>query len=74
MDDCRALLAEMAGIVEDICRNQATTLKKVAGYTELSAGLREDILDRAKYMELSRHKIRKFIEKVRPEVDSPPPN
>jgi hypothetical protein len=65
MDETKELLAEMAGIVEDICRNQAKTLMKVAGYAELPEGLREDIRDRAKYMELSRHKIRKFIEKVR---------
>ncbi len=64
MDDTRELLAEMAGIVEDICRNQAKTLMKVAGYAELPEGLRDDIRERAKYMELSRHKIRKFIEKV----------
>lgn len=65
MDDTRELLAEMAGIVDDICRNQARTLMTVAGHAELPEKLRDDIRQRARYMELSRHKIRKFIEKVR---------
>ncbi len=64
MDETRELLAEMAGIIEDICRNQAKTLKKVAEFKDLPDALREDILERAKYMDLSHHKIRKFIEKV----------
>jgi hypothetical protein len=64
MDETRALLAEMAGIIEDICRNQAKTLRKVAEFKGLPDGLREELLDRAKYMELSHHKIGKFIEKV----------
>ncbi|MBE0603691.1 MAG: hypothetical protein IH611_08690 [Deltaproteobacteria bacterium] len=70
MDECRELLAELAGIVEDICRNQAKTLKKVAGHAELSDTLREEILERAKYMELSRHNIGKFIEKVQSRGES----
>jgi hypothetical protein len=66
MDETRELLAEMAGIVEDICRNQSKTLRKVAEYAELPIGLREDIRDRAKYMELSQYKIRKLIERIGP--------
>jgi hypothetical protein len=70
MDETRVLLAEMAGIIEDICRNQAKTLRKVAEFKGLPDGLREDLLERIKYMELSHHKIGKFIEKVRSPVAS----
>jgi hypothetical protein len=65
MDETRALLAEMAGIMEDLCRNQAKTLNRMAESPDVPDGLREIVRDRVKYMELTHHKIRKFVEKVR---------
>ena len=65
MEETRELLAEMAGILEDLCRNQAKTLRKVAASRDLPASLREDLLERVKYMDLMHHKARKLVDKVR---------
>lgn len=64
----RDLLVELAGILEDWCRNQIKTLKKVAESKEVPAALREEVRDRIRYLELSHHKIRKFIEKAKSKV------
>jgi len=73
MEETRELLAEMAGILEDLCRNQVRTLRKVADSKDLPASLREDLLERVRYMDLTHHKIRKFVEKVRSKEGAPPP-
>ncbi|MGE5285561.1 MAG: hypothetical protein ACM3OG_11395 [Actinomycetota bacterium] len=73
MEKNEELILELAGIIEDLCRNQAKTLKQLAASKDLPDALREIVLDRVKYMELSHHKIRKFIEKVQPSEGSYPP-
>jgi len=73
MDETRRLLAELAGILEDLCRNQAKTLRKVADSRDLPASLREDLLERVKFIDLTHHKIRKFAEKLQAAEEARPP-
>jgi hypothetical protein len=74
MDETRELFGEMAGIIEDLCRNQAKTLKKIADCKDLPDSVRGIVMERVKYMELSHHKIRKFIEKVKRSEEAGPPH
>jgi len=69
VNETNDLLIELAGIFEDWCRNQIKTHKKLAKSKELPPGLKEDIQDRVRYLELSHHKIQKFIEKVKTKHD-----
>ena len=59
------LLAELAGIVEDVCRIQAATWRKIAEHTDLPAGLRKTIVERVRFVDLNRSKVQKFIAKVK---------